>query len=484
MRIKKNSDIISYLEDTSNIQGKASALYLPANEKELSFILAQLVAAKTPVTVSGSRTGTTAGCVPLEGAIISLEAFPEAITIDQANNRVSAAAAVTLERLQAVLAASGLSLLAAPTESLASLGGSVNTAASGVRGFGYGSIRKYVTGLRVLLTTGQVLSIDRGRIKAKGRDFSFQASGRNFKFSLPDYQLPAVKSQAGYYVADDMDLIDLFIGSEGTLGIITAVELKVARQASFVFDGLTFFTKDSQAFDFVEIIKKAAGRGEVSPVALEFFDANSLAMLKGRYDFIPQAQAAIYFEQTAPNKKRADLYLEAWHDLLSGSAALLDKSLLADTLQEREKIFAFRHALPQMINEFLRQYKQIKVSSDIAVPDKFLRCMYEFYSEKGKVCGIPFVNFGHIGENHLHFNFLPRNFREYEKAKQYMRLFCEKGISLGGTVSAEHGIGKIKKPYARLMFSEKDFKQMAVLKKYFDPHCLLGRDNIFDKELL
>ncbi|MCK5289198.1 MAG: FAD-binding oxidoreductase, partial [Candidatus Omnitrophica bacterium] len=161
-----------------------------------------------------------------------------------------------------------------------------------------------------------------------------------------------------------------------------------------------------------------------------------------------------------------------------------DESIIADTPREREKIFEFRHKLPQMINEFLRQNNQIKASTDIAVPWKNFEQMYFFYKEQAKQSGLNYVNFGHIGESHLHFNFLAENDQESLKAKVYMQTICRKAVSLGGTVSAEHGIGKLKKPYLKIMYKEEDIKSMANLKKIFDPNCLLGLDNVFEKELL
>ena len=94
------------------------------------------------------------------------------------------------------------------------------------------------------------------------------------------------------------------------------------------------------------------------------------------------------------------------------------------------------------------------------------------------------MNFGHIGESHLHFNFLPNNEAQSQQAKSYLKKLCQMAVSLGGTVSAEHGIGKIKKPYLKLMYTDEQIKEMASLKKYFDPDCLLGLDNIFDRESL
>ncbi len=483
MIIKTSGNISTYLEDTSNMKGRASAVYIPEDENELVSCIKDLTTDKIPFTISGARTGTTAGCVPLEGAIISLENFSK---VNNYKNEkvIKAQVAVTLENIQSLANKNKLVLASSPTESLASIAGAVNTCASGVRGFGYGSIRRFVRAIKVILTTGEALVIRRNQIKAEGRNFNFNLCARNFKFDIPSYKMPDIKSQAGYFVKDDMDLIDLFIGSEGTLGVVTSCEIDLQDLPIFIFDGLTFFKDESKAFDFVRRVKEAKSQNIIKPAALEFFDKNSLEMLKKGYSFVPEAAAAVYFEQEAQTQRERDFYLDLWHSLLSDSKAMLDKSILADTIAEREKIFSFRHALPQAINEFLRINKQIKVSGDIAVGDEYFSRMYEFYKKSAKIAGIRYVNFGHIGESHLHFNFLPQNLSEFKKAKECMFSFCQKAVYFSGTVSAEHGIGKIKKPYLKLMYSDEHIKEMAALKKYFDPHCLLGLDNIFEKELL
>jgi D-lactate dehydrogenase (cytochrome) len=126
----------------------------------------------------------------------------------------------------------------------------------------------------------------------------------------------------------------------------------------------------------------------------------------------------------------------------------------------------------------------VKTATDIAVPWKNFRKMYDFYKTLACQSKMDYANFGHIGENHLHFNFLPKNDTQAKQAREYIMEFCRRAVSLGGTVSAEHGIGKIKKPYLKIMYNQQGIKEMAALKKYFDPYCLLGLDNIFDKELL
>ncbi|MFH1772464.1 MAG: FAD-binding oxidoreductase [Candidatus Omnitrophota bacterium] len=480
----KKEDIASYLEDTSNLKGSASKLYIPSDKQELIELTKELNGEKAPFTVVSGRTGTTGGCVCLGGALISLENLTKIIDIDKEKKTARIEAGLSLESLRNETKKFNLHLAATPTEPLAFIGGAISTCASGVRGFGCGSIRSYVKSISIVLAAGQDLKINRGQYFAKKREFDFFLSDRHFNFSLPSYNMPDVKSQAGYCVHDNMDLIDLFIGSEGTLGVITDCQVALSDISPYLFDGLVFFLKEDDALGFIDTVKDLKNKDKLNPVSLEFFDAFALELLRGEYSFVPKAQAAVYFEQEALSSREFDLLLSKWADLIETHRGLFDKSIIADTEQLRRRIFDFRHALPQKINEILRQSRQVKAAADISVPKESFRKMYEFYKVKAKESGLNYLNFGHIGESHLHFNFLPKNDSESSKAKDYLKLFCEKAVSLGGTVSAEHGIGKVKKPYLKLMYSEDEIKQMAALKKYFDPNCLLGLDNIFDKEYL
>jgi len=480
----KPEDLITYLEDTSNSKGKADCLYLPKDSRELTAVVNQLKQKKMPFTASAGRTGTTGGCLPKEGAIISLEGLKKIIDIDPKSKTAKLEAGVSLDELEVEANKSKLTLRASPTENLALVGGVISTAASGLRGFGYGGIRNYVKEIEVCLASGELIKITRADILAKLRVFDFELSGRSFKFKLPTYELPSCKSQAGYFVKDNMDLIDLFIGSEGTLGIISSCRLSLQDLAQGLFDGLLFFLKEEEALNFIEKIKQLKLKKLIAPACLEFFDDKALDLLNSEYSFIPKGAFGVYFEQEAESQADYDRLIEKWQNLIEASGALVDQSIFADTAKERQRLFEIRHKLPQLINEFLRQKNQVKVASDIAVPDSSFKQMYQYYKEIAKAAGVDYVNFGHIGESHLHFNFLPNNEAQSQQAKSYLKKLCQMAVSLGGTVSAEHGIGKIKKPYLKLMYTDEQIKEMASLKKYFDPDCLLGLDNIFDRESL
>ncbi len=480
MIIKTDKDeFTAYLEDTSNLPGDAAILYIPETVSDIQEALAACRAGKMPLTCSAGRTGTTGGCVPRQGAILSLEKFDRIIDIDPKKFTARVQAGVRLEDLTAELTGEGLALRAQPTESLAFLGGAVSTAASGMRGFKYGGIRNYVNFLKIVLADGTLLQLKRGDIIAEGRLFDFERSGRRFSFSLPAYTMPAVKHQAGYFVQDDMDLIDLFIGSEGTLGVIVEIGLSLQKLPPHIFDCVVFFDSQEKALDFVDMVKDLKDQGLADPVSLEFFDDHSLRFLESRYPQVETYKAAVYFEQESGDDIEAAI--GSWLERIEMSGADADKTWFGDSEHERAKIFEFRHTLPQMINEFLKEHGQEKVSCDIAVPREALREMYYFYRQKAGESGISFLNFGHIGENHLHFNFLPRERTEVKKAKEYALIFADKAVSLGGTISAEHGVGKLKKPYLLRMYGEFHIRGMARLKKYFDPDCILGSDNIFDQ---
>lgn len=480
----KEDEFLSYLEDTSNLRGNADILYIPETQAEASYILETCQKKQTPVTFLGGRTGTVGGCVSYEGAILSLEKLNRIIDIDAKRKTVIVEAGATLETLEAELRKFDLSLRAQPTESLAYVGGSVSTSASGMRGFKYGGIRRYVRRIKVILVDGRVLDIGRSKFFASGRRFSFYIGNRHYQFSLPSYHMPLVKHQAGYFVKDNMDLIDLFIGSEGTLGLISEVELSLQSLANKIFDCIVFFKREGQALEFVKKVKEAAEAKALEPTSLEFFDKNSLDFLRTVYPHLESYEGAVYFEQEIDHQDNFDKVIDIWLNIIETTGATQDDTWFGDTEAERKKIYNFRHKLPQLINEFLKKHNQTKVATDIAVPEEKFFLMYNYYKEVGEDSGIFYVNFGHIGENHLHFNFLPKNEEDHIKAKFYATQFIKKAVSLGGTVSAEHGIGKIKKSYLEILYGSKGIKEMAFLKKYFDLDYLLGRDNIFNKDVL
>src|SRR2546421_9322621 len=225
MLVKSNQDAIqSFLADASNLAGgHASRVLVPETSEEVADALARATRELTPVTVAGAGTGIVGGRVPFGGVVLSTQRLNHIgeIVREDGGGRATAEAGVVLADFQREVRSEGLLYPPDPTESSCYLGGTVATNASGARTFKYGPTKCYVRRLKVALATGDLLDIGRGEIfaDADGRIRVALGGGRSIDAHLPSYTMPATrKHAAGYYVAPGMDLIDLFVGSEGTLG--------------------------------------------------------------------------------------------------------------------------------------------------------------------------------------------------------------------------------------------------------------------------
>jgi D-lactate dehydrogenase (cytochrome) len=317
-------------------------------------------------------------------------------------------------------------------------------------------------------------------------------SGRTITAQLPSYKMPMVRKNAsGYYVAPGMDILDLFIGSEGTLGVIVEAELILVPRPIGLLSGVVFFSSRESLLSFMADVRSASlatRQSQIAPQsplldarALEYFDRQSLVFLRQKYDSVPaEAAGAIFFEQeTSPETE--DALMTAWLGLLDRHQALADESWFATTEQDQEK---FRHQLPVLMNEWFARYNQRKVSTDMAVPDEKFADMLAFYDETLRASDLRYTIFGHIGDNHVHVNILPRDDKEAERARAIYMTFARRAVEAGGTISAEHGIGKLKRESLQLLYNEEHLREMAALKRAFDPGAILGRGNMFPEKYL
>jgi D-lactate dehydrogenase (cytochrome) len=170
--------------------------------------------------------------------------------------------------------------------------------------------------------------------------------------------------------------------------------------------------------------------------------------------------------------------------LIEKHRALADESWFALNETDQERLREFRHQLPVQVNDWLARHGQRKVSTDMAVPDESFAEMLDFYQAALNDSNLQFVIFGHIGDNHVHVNILPRDAHEAATARSLYERFIQRAVAVGGTVSAEHGIGKLKREYLRALYGEKHLREMAALKRSFDPAGILGRGNMFSEGLL
>ncbi len=496
MQVKTEFDELqNYLIDASNMPGgHAEKLFVPANEGEIAEILRKANDRKIPVTISGARTGTVGGAIPLGGYVISLERLNKIKRIDKESRRAVVEPGVTLADLQKAIEAEGLFYPPDPTEWSCQIGGTVATNASGARSFKYGATRQYVERIRVVLADGDVLVITRGENHASdsGAVVISAPGDKQICIRMPTYRRPNVaKNVSGYFAETGMDLNDLFIGSEGTLGVITEVGLSLLAKPQGFFSGIVFFRSQADLMDFVHEAKDSSlssrrGEGDknvygpIDASLIEYFDDRALRFIAEKFPETPVGMAgAIFFEQetTAENE---DQLLEGWNDLLERCHAAADSSWFTTNEQDREKMRAFRHALPVSVNERVVRNKQKKFGTDMAVPDENFPAFLKFYKDTLDASGIDYVIFGHIGDCHLHANLLPKDDVEAERARHLYGRFIAQAIMLGGTISAEHGIGKLKRKYLNVMMGERYLNEMIEVKRAFDPNLIFGRGNLFN----
>jgi FAD/FMN-containing dehydrogenase len=430
------------IEDASGFKGTAERLIIPASEAELL----DVIAGRAPITISGARTGLTGGCVPESGWAVSMEKFRR---LEICPGRAIVGPGVSLDALQAAAAQTRQFYAPDPTETTASIGGTIATNASGSRSFRYGSTRRHIIRLRVAMMDGRVREFRRGD---------------SIDFDVPALPLPkTTKNTAGYPLVPGMDWIDLFTGSEGTLGIVTEAELQLLSAPKDLLAGVVFLESDTAALDAVD-----AWRGVDGLRMIEYFDARSLDFLRPHYSEIPaRARAALLIEQESGD-------IDFWAEHAP------QDSWFAASDTDRERFRKFRHALPELVNDTMRRRGFLKLGSDYAVPLDRNREMLAFYQAELMQHGLDYVIFGHIGDAHVHVNILPDAQGKFETGQRLMLELARHAVGLGGTVSAEHGLGKRKRHLLALEYTPEQIDAMKQVKLRLDPQWLLDRGNLFE----
>ncbi len=451
-----------FLTDASNVPGRADGLVRPRDTAEVAEVVAHCRARGVPLLASAGRTSTTAGAVPDGGWVLSMTGLDRVLAID--DDRATAEAGVLLGALQSRIEARGRFYPPDPTSRHeCTLGASIACNASGARSFKYGATRGWVEALTVVLGTGEVLRARRGDpIPAD--------------WPVPAWSEPALKTAAGY--APPRDLVDLFVGSEGTLGIVTEATVRTIPLPAEVVGLLAFFPDRAAAVRFVvraRAAQRADADGLLSPRCLEYYDGNCLRRAASRTEVPTGAGAALFCEQEV-GPEGVDAHLAAWIEALSDEGALVDDTILAVDAPSRDRLLALRHAIPAGINEDVVRNGMPKVGTDLAVPDAALDEMMSAY----EASPLPHALFGHIGDNHLHLNLLPRTPGELAQAKAFYDDLARRAVALGGTISAEHGVGKLKRRHLAWMVGDEVLGQFRALKQKLDPSGILGRGNVFD----
>jgi FAD/FMN-containing dehydrogenase len=448
----------AYSEDASGLIAVPEAVARPTTEDEVEEIVRTCAARGVPLTAQGLRSSTVGGPLSERGVVLSCERLARVLDIDLERRIAIVEPGANLGDFKRMLRGTGFFYPPDPTsENECTVGGSVMANASGARTYKYGPTRPYVRGMRVVTGEGAVMDLTRSR---------------------------SSKNTTGYFGFQDP--IDLFVGSEGTLGIATRIVLDLVPAPRGFFSGMAFFPSIEGALSFVLVADAERRAGRLNPRCLELFDEGSLDLIRpeaGRLNIPGAARAAIFFEQECVPEEE-EQPLASWLALLEGAGALADDTIVALSEDQQMELRRFRHALPEEMNErgvAARATGGRKLSTDWAVP---LEAMPATVADASRIVeevfGGYYIRYGHVGNGHPHFNLLARDPEELRRAREATHRLALLAVERGGTVTAEHGVGKVKREYLRYQYPAWVIEGMRAVKRVLDPHGILAPGNIFE----
>ncbi len=508
---QKISSGSKYQTDESKLTGKAVHVIVPVDIEELKEVVRVNNFKGNPITVSAMRTGVCGGAVAMEGDVLSLERLKGVTGVgkDERGYFLRVLPCTTLEEIDRALRSRDFSKLADitegakealaselcdyfypvdPTEMGGSIGGNIACNSSGPRTYRYGPTRDWVRRLMVVLPEGQPIDITRGDIVADGRRFCVPAGRAFYSFNIPSYDYnDRVKNATGPMFREGMDLVDLFIGSEGIFGIIAEADIYLAPRHPLV-SVMTFFPSDE---DCLAAVREIRSDDSVGPEFLEYMDGRSLGLLRK----VMSSDPALIRAPAIPGDAGAALFLDLQDaggiedvlgrlgEIAGRHGAFFGDSWCGHEDQDRSRMRSLRHAIPASIFEYVASLKGKmpgihKMGTDMSVPDEAADEMMSYYSEQLDEAGLEYVIFGHIGNNHPHVEIILKSMEDFEKAKEVYSRFARKAVELGGSPSAEHGIGKIKTEYMDMMYGSEGVDRIRRIKEVLDPKGILCRGNL------
>jgi D-lactate dehydrogenase (cytochrome) len=514
------SVLATYEEDAARSHGTASGVARPRDEAEVAALLGRARRLGLSVLAQGARSSLTAGATPRGDLVLALEGLDRVLEVGP--DWVRCEPGVRLRDLNERVLAAGLWFPPVPTYDLCCVGGAVSTNAAGAATWKHGAVRPWVRALRVVLASGEVLALRRGETRASAAGFAIESREGTIHVPLPRYRTPPLKKIAcGYFVRDGLDLVDLFVGSEGTLGVVTEVELGLAPVPAAIVAGVASFADEARALAFASAVRAASEETwrTRSPVgldmrSLELVDADSLELLRERgkatdgITLPARGGCFVLWEQelaTALTDDAAALAigsglsgattagpLEALGALLAAHGAGEDvRVALPHDERGRRLIARVREVVPETVNELVAERKRTdpairKVAGDMVVPFERLPEMLSHYRERFRRRGLASAIWGHVSDGNLHPNVLARTGAESEAGEEALLELGAIARELGGAPLSEHGVGKspTKQELLRRFYGDEALDDMARVKLALDPRAILAPGNIFPRERL
>lgn len=450
---------LAHAADASGLKSAPDGVSRPECADEVVELLRRASGDAFSVTPAGGQTSTTGASVAQSGVLLSLRRMDRIIDIDRSARTIHVEAGALLGDVKRAAANEGLLLAPDPTsEQECSVGGAIACNASGARTLKYGPMRQHVRAVTVALASGEITEFRRSAME---------------------------KNTAGYFFAHEP--VDWFVGSEGTLGVVLSAELALVPLPERVIGVAIPFGSESAALDFVVAARSARDDGissSLDPRCLEYFDERALGIASASGSgiaFTPTAIAMVYLEQEMGSDS-TDSALEQWLALAEQYRALDDLRVFESEAELRHAR-AMRHSVPATMNERGARYRDAggrKVSTDWAVPYRRLPDAISSARAMATEAGIEqAVTYGHAGNGHPHQNYLAHDSEQLVRIERVIEETLRVVMQMGGTVAAEHGIGKLKRRWLPLQMSPTAIGVMQAVKRELDPQGILAPGNIF-----
>ena len=500
----------AHLEDAAHFPGgRACGVAYPRTEGDV----ASLVRAHRRILAIGAQSSLTGGATPFGELVVSTARMNRILRIDA--HSASVEAGVPLSALEEAAHSVGATYPPRPTFAGAFAGGAVATNAAGAATFKYGSTREWVEALTVVLASGEVLDIARGDCVADDEGFTIRGDTGVIRLPLPRYAMPDVpKRSAGYFATPGMDLVDLFVGSEGTLGIVTAVTFRLLFPAPALALALVMCRSEAEALRLAGELRarsqetwRTRDRNGIDVAAIEHVDARCLTLMDPRVvnvaippgtavglliqlELPAGTDAGNAYEQVAAagSAGAADAPLARFANLID-SYGLTDATELAAPGDDRRaaELLAFREAVPTAVNRLVGDAKRTidgrieKTAADMVVPFDRLAAMMDVYRAGFESRALDYAVWGHLSDGNVHPNVIPRSYDDVVKGKAAILEFGREVQRLGGCPLAEHGVGRnpVKQALLRQLYGDDGIEQMKAVKRALDPEWKLAPGVIF-----
>ena len=506
-----------FLEDAAHHPGgHAAGVAHPATEAEVGALLRQA----PRVLPVGAQSSLTGGATPMGEVVVTTRRLDRIVAAGSGG--ITAQAGVPIAELQAALAACDAYYPPVPTFEGACIGGAAATNAAGAATFKYGATREWIRELKVVLADGSLLELQRGEHCAHPDGyFELHGTGGVRRIPLPGYRMPDVpKRSAGYFARPGMDAVDLFIGSEGTLGVVTEVTCDVVAPRPEI--ALVWLTvpDEAGALALVGALRREAQatwrsrdpRG-LDVAAVEHLDRRSLELVREagadrRHDVPAPADAAVALLIQVELPRGAAPTAEAAYDQIGRALTpgapdtplvrlcrILDREGVLDRAEialpadgrRQEQLRAIREAVPEAVNRRVKAAQRDvdagirKTAADMIVPfDRFADSLNVFRSAFHQR-GLDYAIWGHVSDANVHPNVIPRSLRDVERGQQAIMACGRAVIRMGGCPLAEHGVGRnrVKQALLHELYGAEGIAAMRAVKAALDPAGKLAPGVLF-----